>query len=82
MALYVSIDEGYSITKHTSIQALVDLCAKYTTQKGEPVTASVVKRELKQGLLKVYEYDADDLEEAKAIGSVRGVDWVYRIQAL
>jgi hypothetical protein len=82
MALYVSIDEGYSVTKHTSIQALVELCASYTLQNGEAVTAKVVKRELKNGSVKVYDYDADDLEEAKANGSVRGVEWIYRIQAL
>ena len=82
MALYVSIDESYSVSKLNSLQAVVDECANFTTQDGRKVTKAIAKKELASGSFNVYDYDEYEIEDAKIKGSVRGVDWELKIQSL
>jgi len=82
MALYVSIDEGYSVKKLSGLKAVVRECENYTLKDGKAVTLDVVKAQLKSGSFNVYEYGDDELLEAKENGNVRGVDWTLKIQAL
>jgi len=82
MTLYVSVDESYSVRKLNGLKQVVQECASYTHQDGSRVTASSAKAALKSGSFNVYQYDSDDLEEAKSNGYVRGVEWTLKVQAL
>jgi hypothetical protein len=80
-AVFAAVDEGYNILKIKSFKDLVNFCEGYTTRAGEKFTSKVVKAELEsEGCLRLFEYDEDELEEAKELGSVRGKDWEYRIE--
>ncbi len=80
--LYASVDEGYFIQKLNGIKEVVSSCEGYTTQDGRKVTKAIARKELKTGMLKVYEYTEDELEEAIENGSIRGVDWTMKIQSI
>ncbi len=82
MALYVSIDECYSVRKLSSLKQVVEECSPYTLQDGSPVTKNAVRKELEQGSFNVYEYDEYELEEAKEKGYASGVDWTLKIQTI
>lgn len=82
MALYVSIDEGYSVRKLSNLKSVVRECEGYTLQNGKPVTLASAKNQLKMGSFDVYEYDEYELKEAKQNGSVRGIDWILKIQSI
>lgn len=82
MALYVSIDEGYSVTKLNGLEYVVRECSGYTLKDGSKVTKTVAQQKLKNGSFNVYEYDTDGLEEAKRNGFIRGVDWTLKIQKI
>ncbi|MCP4526392.1 MAG: hypothetical protein GY833_10830 [Aestuariibacter sp.] len=78
--IFAAVDEGYDVTRIDGYKGIVDYAKGYTTANGSEVTLSVAKQEIKdKGCIRLYNYDADDLEEAKQEGSVRGADWTYRI---
>lgn len=79
--LYSAVDEGFDVSRISGMAALVRFCAPYTTVDGRKLTEKVIKQELKeQYVIRAYQYDADDLDEAIEEGSVRGVEWIYRIK--
>ena len=82
MSLYISICENYSVSKLNGIDSVVRRCKPYTLQDGSSVTEQLARQELKNGSFNIYDYDADELNEAKQSGSVRGVDWIMKIQKL
>ncbi len=78
--IFAAVDEGYDVTRVDGYKGIEDFAKGYTLADGSKVTVSVAKQELKaKGCIRLYDYDADDLEEAKQEGSVRGADWTYRI---
>ena len=82
MALYVSIDESYSVRKLSSLKQVVKECSPYTLQDGTPVTKNVAIKQLEQVSFNLYDYDEDQLEEAKEKGYASGVDWILKIQTI
>lgn len=82
MAIYVSIDESYSVNKLSGINAVVQTCKGYFTRDGKPITAKLVKEGLQTGSFNVYQYDSEELEVALENGSVIGVDWLLKIQTI
>ena len=78
-SMYIMIDEGYCIEKITSLKRIVKYCENLTLQDGRPITKTLLSKMFKENCsVNVYHYEGDDLEEAKNIGSVRGIDWVYK----
>jgi hypothetical protein len=82
MSLYVSIDESYSVYKLSGLDSVVRSCDGYTLQDGRKVTKKIAQKELKSGSFNIYDYEQDDLEEAKENGSVRGIEWTQKIQTI
>lgn len=82
MALYVSIDESYSVTKLNGLDCVVHAADGYTLQDGRTITKKIAQYELKHGDIRLYKYDDFELMDAKASGSVRGIDWALKIQKL
>lgn len=82
MSIYVAIDEAYSVQKISGVQQVVNFCSGYYTVDGQTITKSIVQRELKSGSFNIYEYDDDQLIEAREVGFVIGVDWHFKIQAI
>jgi len=74
MALYVSIDEGYTVYKLNGLDAVVRESNGYTLQDGRKVTKKIAQQELKSGSFNLYDYDED--------GSARGGDWTLKIRTL
>lgn len=80
ITLYSAVDEGYSVNRIAGMAKLVAFCAGYTTVDGRKFTESVIKKELKeQHCIRLYDYDADELEEAQSEGGIRGKEWIYRV---
>jgi hypothetical protein len=82
MALYVSIDESYTVYKLNGLESVLSESNAYTLQDGRRVTKKIAQQELKLGSFNLYDYDNDELGEAKENGSVRGVEWIIKIQRL
>ena len=82
MAIYVSIDESYAVSKLNGIDAVVKACDGYYTQDGKLITKKIAKEELKGGFMNVYEYDSEEQETARDNGSVLGIDWRLKIQTI
>lgn len=62
---------------------MVKACAGYYTVDGKVETKSIAQNELnKSGYMNVYEYDAEQVEEAIENGSVLGVDWSLKFQSI
>ena len=83
MSLYILIDEGYSVTKETSLKDLESAVSDYYTVEGKPVTKSYLQKKLKSkhSTVRVYDYDESDLEDIKENGSCRK-DWELLITRL
>ncbi len=82
MSLYVSIDESYSVFKLNGLNAVLKECAPYTLQDGRRLTKALVKKEIEDGYLNLYDYDEDQLIEATEKGCVHSIEWTIKIQAI
>ena len=82
MALYISIDEGYCVSKLNGLIDVVRESEGYTFQDGRTVTKRLAQQELKSGSFNLYEYNEEELEEAKLNGRVLGIDWALKIQKI
>lgn len=77
--MYIMLDEGYCIEKFTSLKTIESYCENLTFQNGSVITKSKLSNLFKEfDNVNVYLYDKEDKEEAKQIGYVRGIDWVYK----
>jgi hypothetical protein len=82
MSIYVSIDDSYCVKKYSSLNEIVEACSGYYSVDGKKLTKSLVRKELSNCFLNVYEYDEEQLEEALEHGSVLGVDWSLKFQSI
>jgi len=82
MAIYISIDESYAVYKLKGMDGVLKECAGRYTRDGRVITKKVAQEELKDGSFNAYQYDEDELIEAKERGSCIGVDWAVKIQKI
>lgn len=84
MATYAQIDESYSVRKHSGLNSVLKFCKdnELYTEDGSEITRSIAQKALRDDILRVYSYTDDELQEARGNGSVIGVDWRYKFEAI
>ncbi|WP_210499087.1 hypothetical protein [Vibrio crassostreae] len=82
MPIYVAIDEGYTPTRLSSIEGIVQFSEGFSTEKGEVVTKKVAGENLRGfNSLRIYEFSKEELKKIEKGRLVRK-DWSYIIHRI
>ena len=88
MAIYVAIEEGYSLQRLNSLKEIAAFSKRLglTHKDGAVVTIRSASSALKQeGALRVYNYDTETLAALTEGASIREIDlpdWAYKINKI